>query len=181
MRPVSFSEGYLHRNYRGQWYPVCNNAGQWAREACENEGGHVGMPTISFRAISLPGPFIELIWPGQLRFSHSCQKRNSHDMLINQATYVICNLPQCGVVKQRLESVSLRNSKKTATSQTHHKKRLVKDGDERIVGGSLSVPMEWPFIVAIFRNGDFHCGGSIYSAYWVSLMLAIALKLSNRN
>uniref|UniRef100_A0A1A9V3W1 Lectizyme n=1 Tax=Glossina austeni TaxID=7395 RepID=A0A1A9V3W1_GLOAU len=130
------------------------------------------MPTISFRAISLPGPFIELIWSGQPRFSHSCQKRNSHDRLINQATYVICNLPQCGVVKQRLESVSLRSSKKTPTSQTHHKKRLVKDGDERIVGGSLSVPMEWPFIVAIFRNGDFHCGGSIYSAYWVSIITA---------
>ncbi|KAL9904995.1 serine protease nudel isoform 3-T6 [Glossina fuscipes fuscipes] len=166
-RPVSFSEGYLHRNYRGRWYPVCNNAGQWAREACENEGGHVGTPSISFRAISLPGPFIELIWPGQSRFSRSCQKRNSHDTLIDQATYVICNLPQCGVVKQRFKSVSLRDSKKNPTSQTYHKKRLVKDGDERIVGGSLSAPMEWPFIVAIFRNGDFHCGGSIYSANWI--------------
>uniref|UniRef100_A0A1A9W4A8 Peptidase S1 domain-containing protein n=1 Tax=Glossina brevipalpis TaxID=37001 RepID=A0A1A9W4A8_9MUSC len=167
MKPVSFSEGYLYRNYRGRWYPVCNNAGEWAREACVNEGGHVGLPNISFQTTSLPGPFIEPTWASQPRFSHSCQKRNSHHMLIDQAAYVICNSPQCGIVKQCPESLFIRNSKRIGKLQAQHKKRLVNDGDERIVGGSLSKPMEWPFIVAISRNGNFHCGGSIYSAHWI--------------
>lgn len=36
---VSYTEGYLHRNYRGVWYPVCENPIKWAREACAAESG----------------------------------------------------------------------------------------------------------------------------------------------
>lgn len=28
-------------------------------------------------------------------------------------------------------------------------------------------PMEFPFIVAIFKDGHFHCGGSIYNEQWI--------------
>lgn len=38
---VSYSEGFLHRNYKGKWYPVCNNPEKWAKEACEAETGEV--------------------------------------------------------------------------------------------------------------------------------------------
>lgn len=27
--------------------------------------------------------------------------------------------------------------------------------------------MEFPFIVAIYKDGHFHCGGSIYDEHWV--------------
>lgn len=27
--------------------------------------------------------------------------------------------------------------------------------------------MEFPFIVAIYKDGHFHCGGSIYNEQWV--------------
>lgn len=27
--------------------------------------------------------------------------------------------------------------------------------------------MEFPFIVAIFKDGHFHCGGSIYDEQWI--------------
>lgn len=36
---VSYTEGYLNRNYRGRWYPVCENPIKWAREACAAESG----------------------------------------------------------------------------------------------------------------------------------------------
>lgn len=34
---VSNSLGFLHRNYKGKWYPVCTNAEYWANEACDAE------------------------------------------------------------------------------------------------------------------------------------------------
>lgn len=37
----------------------------------------------------------------------------------------------------------------------------------RIVGGKLSSPTSWPFLVAIFRDGHFHCGGSLILEDWV--------------
>lgn len=36
---VSYTEGYLHRNYGGRWYPVCENPMKWAIDACEAESG----------------------------------------------------------------------------------------------------------------------------------------------
>ncbi|CAB0044327.1 unnamed protein product [Trichogramma brassicae] len=36
-----------------------------------------------------------------------------------------------------------------------------------IVGGHDSYPRAWPFIVAMSKNGRFHCGGAILSAYWI--------------
>lgn len=31
----------------------------------------------------------------------------------------------------------------------------------RVVGGRASRPMAWPYLVAIYKDGDFHCGGVI--------------------
>lgn len=36
---VSYTEGFLHRNYKGRWFPVCNEPLDWAKEACEAELG----------------------------------------------------------------------------------------------------------------------------------------------
>lgn len=36
---ISHTEGYLHHNYKGQWYPVCQDATKWAQEACDAELG----------------------------------------------------------------------------------------------------------------------------------------------
>lgn len=36
-----------------------------------------------------------------------------------------------------------------------------------IVGGHDSSPGAWPFIVAINKNGHFHCGGAVLSEWWV--------------
>lgn len=33
--------------------------------------------------------------------------------------------------------------------------------------GTDAEPMMWPFIVGIFRDGGFHCGGIIQSELWV--------------
>lgn len=33
----------------------------------------------------------------------------------------------------------------------------------RVVGGRASQPKAWPFLVAVYKDGDFHCGGVILS------------------
>ncbi|GLG94778.1 Serine proteinase stubble [Gryllus bimaculatus] len=38
---------------------------------------------------------------------------------------------------------------------------------ERIVGGSPSLPGRWPWVVAIYRDGTFHCGGAVLEAQWI--------------
>lgn len=42
-----------------------------------------------------------------------------------------------------------------------------KVGDARVVGGKPSQPTSWPWVVAIYRNGAFHCGGVLMSESWI--------------
>ncbi|KAM7355778.1 serine protease nudel isoform 2-T2 [Cochliomyia hominivorax] len=167
---VSTSEGFLYRNYRGDWYPVCNNGEQWALEACKNEGGFFAKPNITFRPLSLPGPFIEPTNIGNAHFPQSCQKRDSQDVLGDHVAFVTCTPTKCGMTKRSSRSSLPPKSKRFAKLQAAlelQKKREVDNDGGRIVGGTFSKPMEWPFVVALYRNGNFHCGGTIYSAQWI--------------
>lgn len=37
----------------------------------------------------------------------------------------------------------------------------------RVVGGRASQPKAWPFLVAIYRDGSFYCGGVILNKLWI--------------
>lgn len=37
----------------------------------------------------------------------------------------------------------------------------------RVVGGRASQPKVWPFLVAIYKDGNFHCGGIILSEVYI--------------
>ncbi|XP_053603895.1 serine protease nudel isoform X2 [Plodia interpunctella] len=47
---ISNTEGYLYRNFRGDWFPVCKNPYMWAHDACRRETGLIIRP-----------PFIQLV------------------------------------------------------------------------------------------------------------------------
>ncbi|XP_067643607.1 serine protease nudel isoform X1 [Eurosta solidaginis] len=166
---VSSSSGFLFHNYRGDWYPVCNNAEKWAYEACENEADQSTKPIVSFREITLTGPFIEPTIVGQAHFPQSCQQRNAGDKLKDQAAFVDCAPTACGRVKKRKKSpFRQKRSRALSDSVKLKKDRLKREvSDERIVGGSYSAPMQWPFVVGIYRDGKFHCGGTIYTENWI--------------
>lgn len=36
---ISNTAGFLHRNYKGHWYPTCFGADQWAVDVCKTEAG----------------------------------------------------------------------------------------------------------------------------------------------
>lgn len=40
---ISNSVGFLHRNYKGQWYPTCFGSELWAAEVCQVEAGPSSM------------------------------------------------------------------------------------------------------------------------------------------
>ncbi|XP_011186210.3 serine protease nudel [Zeugodacus cucurbitae] len=165
---VSSSSGFLFHNYRGEWYPVCNNAQKWANEACASESEHSATANVTFREITLSGPFIEPTLVGQAHFPQSCQQRDAQDNLVDQAAYVNCSTTKCGLVKKKILTTFRRKRSRALTvSQTMkiQQQRDVFNG--RIVGGSYSAPMQWPFVVAIYRDGKFHCGGTIYSENWI--------------
>jgi hypothetical protein len=46
------------------------------------------------------------------------------------------------------------------------KQRQVRE-EGRVVGGQASQPGAWPWVVALYRDGDFHCGGVLLDESWV--------------
>ncbi|XP_020801689.1 serine protease nudel [Drosophila serrata] len=164
---ASASEGFLYHNHRGDWHPVCNNGEKWAAAACELDGMDLMADSlnVSFRALTLPGPFIEPSLHAGVLFAQACHGRNGHDSLVDHVAYVKCPPMQCGLPK---------NTTKTRTEHSKRVKRAVAPpesqeilGEGRIVGGSYTSALQWPFVVAIYRDGKFHCGGTIYSERWI--------------
>jgi hypothetical protein len=47
------------------------------------------------------------------------------------------------------------------------KQRQIREGAGRVVGGQASQPGAWPWVVALYRDGDFHCGGVLLDESWV--------------
>lgn len=50
---------------------------------------------------------------------------------------------------------------------TLNKKRPIREEGGRVVGGQASQPAAWPWVVALYRDGDFHCGGVLLDETWV--------------
>lgn len=48
-----------------------------------------------------------------------------------------------------------------------NKQRQVREGEGRVVGGQASQPGAWPWVVALYRDGNFHCGGVLLDESWV--------------
>ncbi|XP_058457030.1 serine protease nudel [Malaya genurostris] len=154
---VGHTSGILHHNYKGKWYPVCQNPIALARDACEAEIGALDQePHISQMDGHLPGPFIQASTKSQHVFQpHFTEGCNG---VFN---FVKCPQPKCGTSKlSEFPSARIKiRSKRNATGE------MVES--VRIVGGSNAEPAAFPFIVAIFRDGKFHCGGSIFNEHWI--------------
>lgn len=150
----------MYRNHRGDWYPVCNNGDRWAAEACETSAPKEG-PSLSFKQLKLPGPFIEPALHAGIHFAQGCHGRNDQDTLLDHVAYVKCPARQCGLPSKPTDGVPSKRSKRAPIQNN------MESDKGRIVGGSYATPLEWPFVVAIYRNGKFHCGGTIYTEHWV--------------
>lgn len=163
---VSYTEGLLYRNYKGEWFPVCNNAMKWAKEACKRE---IGLntnqnPILKFVSKAVGGPFIEPSNHGVVQFPQSCQKQENNE-ISDHLVYVKCPEMMCGIPTP-VNPKTLGRHRKSLDNVDRTKREKE---EERIVGGGHSKPQQWPFIISIYRDGHFHCGGVIYNEEWVSI------------
>lgn len=78
-----------------------------------------------------------------------------------------------GIRSYEREKDSRMNIMKSAFGTTSfgenivNKQRQVREGEGRVVGGQASQPGAWPWVVALYRDGDFHCGGVLLDESWV--------------
>ncbi|XP_015184626.1 PREDICTED: serine protease nudel-like [Polistes dominula] len=121
---VSYTEGYLHKNYKGTWYPVVSKEMSFAEEACRNE--------LKLKNIDKPKLEIKNI------------NRNNY-----QGTFLTMINNEIKIINSSINSI------------------YVKYTILGIVGGRTSVPEAWPYLIAMYRDGNFHCGGIILNEYWI--------------
>lgn len=154
---VGYSEGVLHRNFKGKWYLTCEAPQKWMMEACEAEIGQTSEPIFETHNADINGPYVSEIDMG-IQVHDNCKKLSGKNIVI----VVKCSRPKCG------SSKLLETRAPESLVPEHRRKRQDSDvAMSRIVGGEDALPMEFPFMVAIFRDGQFHCGGSIFNEHFV--------------
>ncbi|XP_059046036.1 serine protease nudel [Achroia grisella] len=88
---ISNTEGFLHRNFKGNWYAVCKNPYMWAHDACRRETGLVIRP-----------PFIQvvpidpLLKVNYLNTNPNGMVHTSQSCFNSSAIYVTCPDLLCG-------------------------------------------------------------------------------------
>ncbi|KAJ9579974.1 hypothetical protein L9F63_004357, partial [Diploptera punctata] len=74
--PVSYINGFLHRNWRGKWYPTCNTDETWPIEACQAVGSSLTSIPITEK-LSIPyysGDFLSLQDDNTFKLVKSCEE-----------------------------------------------------------------------------------------------------------
>ncbi|XP_034829653.1 serine protease nudel [Maniola hyperantus] len=198
---ISNTEGFLLRNYKGNWYAVCDNPYMWAHDACRRETGLIIRPPfIQVLSIDplLKVDYINTVPGGLIHTSNTC--------LNSSAVYVTCPDLLCGTrmltssqlikedaaIESRLfgrnkrfllpypaifydgrvkRHVTNKNANSDLIFNYLSKGRIDetrnKRAEGRVVGGKPSQPTAWPWVVALYRDGMFHCGGVIINQNWI--------------
>ncbi|KAJ0178781.1 hypothetical protein K1T71_005556 [Dendrolimus kikuchii] len=200
---ISNTEGFLHRNFKGDWYSVCKNPYMWAHDVCRREAGLIIRP-----------PYIQLLQidpllkVDYLNTAPGESIQTSDTCFNSSAVYVTCPDLLCGTrvpttVQSLRENPAIendfyerrkrylfpdnhyqfswfKNGRKRDTylnkdkqnndnKQVYNSQKIVRDKrtESRVVGGKPSLPAAWPWMVAIYRDGMFHCGGVVVNQNWI--------------
>lgn len=135
---VSHSEGVLHRNHKGRWYPVCKHASKWAMEACDAEVGKLNSaPLMSIKSGQISGVFIQPSFNHEKQqvdyepiFKETCQLSRDAEPEENHFVYVKCDQPKCGSSKLNEGNVRVRRQTNAKNDEDENLE------SKRIVGGS---------------------------------------------
>lgn len=179
---VAYSEGYLHRNFKGKWYPVCSRPERWAAEACRAETGNAlsaAAPSLSYRQAALPSQFLQPAASATVNDLLAEPEFSDHCTVDGTAVLLHAKCPpmQCGRMTQLETMKSMlrirvpgEQGDKLYAGQRRKERAEVADEQLSIVGGETAEPMNWPFVVGMYQDGSFHCGGVIYADVWVGML-----------
>ncbi|XP_012251446.2 serine protease nudel [Athalia rosae] len=197
MFSVGYTAGFLHRNWKGKWYPACTASKNWANDACRAEIGddnYTDFPIVEviYLQQNYDGPYVVELPSSELQIVNSC---------LNKAVYVNCPRIPCGT---RISSSdqdnapfdlpyyqrfpprgyqvvnNYREANGTTTELEKHVGNPKSGGSSngtniedsivssaRVVGGHPSQPRAWPSLAVLNRDGKFHCGCVILDEYWI--------------
>ncbi|CAG9768789.1 unnamed protein product [Ceutorhynchus assimilis] len=222
---VSNSVGFLHRNYKGKWYPTCFGTQLWAAQVCTVEAGPSAMiPKAHMTLTTDPydGLFINVLPNSEVSLVNTCVQdraafvecppiycglrflvnnpyRNEEvdtsieDLLsdleraykVKEGGYERINLEaELDRIKNNHQDLDLSTKGKLTHEQleeviedlekTFTRRHVSEDEnvdfilkDSRVVGGKPSQPASWPWLVSIYKNGIFHCGGVLINELWI--------------
>ncbi|XP_041970500.1 serine protease nudel [Aricia agestis] len=193
---ISHTEGFLKRNFQGMWYSVCSNSYMWAHDACRRETGLIIRPPIIHMVKidpTLQISYINILPGGVMETTDSCFNssavyvtcpdllcgtRMQTNSLILRKNMVIEN-NSFGRNKRFLWPGRAYSNLFLDESEIEHRRKgdnvmnnsegnvRGKRTETRVVGGRPSQPAAWPWAVALYRDGVFHCGGVIVNQNWI--------------
>lgn len=133
-------------------------------------------PTITYRAATLPSQFVQP-HPNSLDSDQSGPSFSDHcsvDGIPNAIVHIKCPPMQCGQSTRPnvLPTLRIRDELDLPHHRRKHQAKESQETNEqveevRIVGGVAASPLIWPFVVGMYRDGSFHCGGVIHNELWV--------------
>jgi len=65
------------------------------------------------------------------------------------------------------ETLDLLKEIHAVPDEDQNKDKTSAGSQPRVVGGYMSEPKAWPFLVAIYKDGEFHCGGVILNEVYI--------------
>lgn len=140
--------GFLMRNLRGVWYPVCANPYDAMQDALA-----------SHACVSITANPLAATTYHQRHFKKHLRTQESgfiyhyygrfvqwNGCLTDQGIFVTCNDVLCGFNPSLM---------------------LQRPMQARIVGGNVSRPGAWPWHGAVYKNGTYACGASLINNRWL--------------
>ncbi|KAJ4432273.1 hypothetical protein ANN_20891 [Periplaneta americana] len=195
--PVSYTKGFLHRFWQGKWYPMCNTLDEWALEVCKSDVGFfergLFLMVDSHEKVELVKSCIgnEAIYVTCPRMFCGTRilpgVKDEEELSTEDSDLILGRFKRLeNIVQESLNVNADEDSSKllrfhlmipdsySSTSETlghgdgdaAHKQRPIRD-EGRVVGGTASKPGAWPWVVALYRDGQFHCGGVLLQESWV--------------
>ncbi|KAI4503887.1 hypothetical protein M0802_001290 [Mischocyttarus mexicanus] len=167
---VSYTKGYLHKNYKGLWYPVASEEMSLAEEACKDELKltNIDKPVLELRNVTTTDyqtKFL-IITDNEIKIMNSYKS----------AVYVKCPPYSCDLncqfqndqfyISEQYKTNSNVDIDKNKLS-TNLRKSIEDNTIVGIVGGRASEPEAYPYLIAMYKDGYFHCGGVILNEYWI--------------
>lgn len=155
---VPGSVGFMYRMDKGSYYPVCHMNSNWKVDACTAgtaERVRSDQISVTFREpLQSNQPFIS--WQpesNEVKFSRTCELPP----------------PQIGMPRIECPETTCGLSRIHNPELFHNRRRQGRE-DEMvgIIRGLRAEAEEYPFIVALYVDGTFECGGNILNENWVS-------------